>query len=153
MSYMPQSKSDTHLTPDEVFIEIFNSWGLCEEDFFDPCPANADFDGLLIDWKDLNYVNPPYAKRKGDKNTLLHKFVMKAIEEAELGKISIMLLPSKTDQKWFHELVRRGYGKYWFNHRLKFKNNKWAATQPHFLVRIAKPEYARKTPGFTGRMS
>lgn len=27
---------------------------------FDPCPADPDFDGLSIDWKRSNFVNPPY---------------------------------------------------------------------------------------------
>lgn len=138
-AYMPASKSDTHITPDEVFIQIWNNWGIAEEDFFDPCPVGAT-DGLEIDWQPLNYVNPPYGngKKNLDGDTLLTRFVRKALYELnENNYTTIMLLPSKTDQKWFHWLIKRNFQKYWFDHRLKFKNNKWAATQPHFLVRIA----------------
>lgn len=138
---MPPSKSDTHITPDEVFDKIKElGWG--ESNFFyDPCPAdpNRKFDGLEISWHKWNYINPPYGNGSKDKdgNTLLARFVKKAIDEVELGHFSIMLLPSKTDQKWFHWLLEREYSMYWFDHRLKFKNNKWSATQPHFLVEIA----------------
>ncbi len=134
---MPPSKSDTHLTPDEVHEVILSVWELDSRKMFDPCPANADFDGLKIGWEDWNYVNPPYGKIKGERKTLLSQFVTKAIHELEtFNHKSIMLLPSKTDQDWYHELVRHGYGIYWFDHRLRFKNNKWSATQPHFMVMI-----------------
>ena len=136
---MPKSKSDVHETPNEVFIEIYKRWGIYEEDLFDPCPVNPKFNGLEIDWKKWNYVNPPYGdgKKDTDGNTLLARFVDKALSELEEAHYSIMLLPSKTDQKWFHKLWKRGFEFYWFDHRLKFKGNKWSATQPHFLVMIS----------------
>ena len=31
---------------------------------FDPCPPNADFNGLEIEWKKSNFVNPPYDQQK-----------------------------------------------------------------------------------------
>lgn len=136
MSYMPQSKSDTHITPDEVFDVIRNKWNMEPFSFYDPCPANADFDGLKVGWHDWNYINPPYAAKKGERQTMLDKFVRKALAEQEQGNYSIMLLPSKTDQDWFHELIKRNLDIHWFDHRLKFKNNKDRATQPHFLVMI-----------------
>ncbi len=134
---MPQSKSDTHITPDEVFDVINEIWHIPKWEMFDPCPVDSKTDGLTIPWRPWNFVNPPYARLKGDKETMLHKFVFKAVHESILGHKSIMLLPSKTDQGWFHYLIRMKYDKYWFDHRLKFKGNKWSATQPHFLVKVA----------------
>ena len=125
---MPPAKSDVHLTPDKVFIDIFNKWGMCKEDFFDPCPVNPTWNGLDIDWQDLNFVNPPY--------TLLKEFVAKAISESLQDKTTVMLLPAKTDQSWFHVLIKNKYEIKWIEKRLRFKNDKWSATQPHFLVRI-----------------
>lgn len=135
-SYMPKSKSDTHLTPDEVHDVIDAVWGLDSKSMFDPCPAWCIWDALQIDWENWNYVNPPYGRLKGQKETLLHQFVMKAIKELKKGHKSIMLLPSKTDQDWFHELINWKFEINWFNHRLRFKNHPWSATQPHFLVRL-----------------
>ena len=45
-SYMPQSKSDVHLTPDKVFDMIKEYYGYDKSDLFDPCPENPKFDGL-----------------------------------------------------------------------------------------------------------
>lgn len=127
-SYMPESKSDTHITPDRVFELIQDKWNYKDDLFYDPCPVNGT-EGLTTPWEGLNYVNPPY--------TLLREFVAKAIEEAKNGNITIMLLPAKTDQEWFHDILDKGYEIKWIRKRLKFKNNKWSATQPHLLVRIA----------------
>lgn len=125
---MPKSKSDVHVTPDRVYSIIDTFWDLKKDDLFDPCPVSPDFDGLEIDWKNINYVNPPYTK--------LSEFVEKALEEKLKGNRTIMLLPAKTDQPWFHRLVHYWCEIVWIQGRLKFKNNKWSATQPHFLVMI-----------------
>uniref|UniRef100_A0AAT9J9M3 ORF37 n=1 Tax=Nitrosopumilaceae spindle-shaped virus TaxID=3065433 RepID=A0AAT9J9M3_9VIRU len=128
MSYMPQSKSDIHPTPDNIFDIIYNTWNLKRESFFDPCPVNPKFDGLLVDWKKYNYVNPPYSD--------LPLWVIKAVEEADYGKLTVMLLPCKTDQWWFHALLYHKFDMRFIRGRLKFKGNKFTATQPHFLVVI-----------------
>lgn len=128
MSYMPKSKSDTHLTPDRVYDMIFERWHMRKHEMFDPCPVNPEYDGLAVRWLQINYVNPPYS--------LLGDFVRKAIDETRFGNKTIMLLPSKTDQQWFHDLSPWHSDILWIRRRLKFKNNKWSATQPHFLVMI-----------------
>jgi len=131
MSYMPPIKSDVHITPDRVWDMIKEKWGYEKEQFFDPCPVNPQWNGLDIDWRDLNYVNPPYSRERGDKKTLLTQFVEKALEEKGT---TIMLLPSKTDQEWFHKI--KEFDIMWIRGRLKFVGNEWSATQPHFLVKI-----------------
>lgn len=125
---MPQSKSDIHLTPDRVYDLIKEYWGYSKDELFDPCPINHTWNGLEIGWHWVNFVNPPYS--------LLREFVSKAIKESILNTKTIMLLPSKTDQHWFHTLIDLNYEIKWIEKRLKFKNNKWSATQPHFLVMI-----------------
>ena len=46
-------------TPKKLFEELDK-----EFDFnFDPCPEYASFDGLAIDWKERNFVNPPYGNQ------------------------------------------------------------------------------------------
>ena len=131
MSYMPPIKSDVHITPDRVWDMIKEEWGYEKEQFFDPCPVNPQWNGLDIDWRDLNYVNPPYSRERGDKKTLLTQFVEKALDEKGT---TIMLLPSKTDQEWFHRI--KDFEIMWIRGRLKFVGNEWSATQPHFLVKI-----------------
>ena len=130
-AYMPPIKSDVHITPDRVWDMIKENWGWNKEQFFDPCPVNPQWNGLDIDWKEMNFVNPPYSREKGEKKTLLSQFVEKALEEKGT---TVMLLPSKTDQEWFHKI--KEFDIVWIRGRLKFVGNEWSATQPHFLVKI-----------------
>lgn len=134
MSYMPPIKSDVHLTPDIVWDIIKEGWGYEQNQFFDPCPVNPKWNGLEIKWKELNYVNPPYSKQSGDKKSLLTLFVEKALEESGT---TIMLLPSKTDQEWFHTLVKNNYKIHWIRGRIKFKDQTSSIQIPCFLVEIA----------------
>ena len=69
-------------------------------EMFDPCPFTHDiekWDGLKIDWQQVNFINPPYSL------DLKVAFVKKAIEESKKGKTCIMLLPVSTSTKLFHE--------------------------------------------------
>lgn len=90
--------SDNWKTPD-AFYNILNS----EFNFdFDPCPLNHDmaWDGLEIEWKQRNYINPPYSRK------LKEAFVMKAIAESKKGKVCVMLLPVSTSTKLFHDHIK-----------------------------------------------
>ena len=84
---------DNWQTPKYILDQIREEFG----EFFDPCPVNSDFDGLEIDWKDVNYINPPYSLK------MKTAFVKKAIEESKKGKVCIMLIPVSTSTKLFHE--------------------------------------------------
>ena len=69
---------------------------------FDPCPFQHDlekWDGLKIDWKERNFINPPYSRQ------LKESFVIKSIEESKKGKLCVMLLPVSTSTKLFHEWI------------------------------------------------
>lgn len=134
---MPQSKRQEHLTPDRVFDLIVENWKYPKWRFYDPVPIGTPFkspcffNGLYAEWGQFNFVNPPFEK------VILEKFVDKAITEAEKGKVTIMLLPSKTDQAWFHDIILEyEFEIVWIRKRLKFKNNKHHSTDTHFLVKI-----------------
>lgn len=133
MSYKPKSKNQEHITPDKIYDMIFEMSGV--SNLYDPCPIGTPykspcfFNGLYGDWREWNYVNPPYEVKT------LTKFVVKAVEQAKKGNKSWMLLPSKTDQEWFHQYIKHRHIT-WIFRRLKFKNNKDSATDPHFLVLI-----------------
>lgn len=66
---------------------------------FDPCPLNPNFDGLEIIWGLRNYCNPPYSQK------LKEAFIRKAFEQAQKGRLSVMLLPVSTSTKIFHEVI------------------------------------------------
>ena len=127
--YLPKAKSDVHLTPDEVYEWIEQLYGYSKDDLYDPCPVNYKYNALQLVQKKVNYVNPPY--------TLLKEFVADAIHQAkDYENITIMLLPAKTDQEWFHDIIAGEYRITWIQGRLKFKNDKWHSGQSHFLVLI-----------------
>lgn len=66
---------------------------------FDPCPLNADFNGLMVEWGKSNFVNPPY--NRIDKP----KFIQKAFDEWRKGKKCVLLIPAATGTKQFHDLI------------------------------------------------
>lgn len=66
---------------------------------FDPCPLHADFDGLQIEWGNVNFINPPY--NRVDKP----KFIQKAFDEWRKGKTCVLLIPAATGTKQFHDLI------------------------------------------------
>jgi site-specific DNA-methyltransferase (adenine-specific) len=57
-------------------------------------------DALLQEWKGSVFCNPPYSK-------LLGKWVEKAFDEWDKGNADtvVMLIPARTDTKWFHKYV------------------------------------------------
>jgi len=90
--------NDDWQTPKEFYEELNNEFNFN----FDPCPLNHDiseWDGLEIEWKERNYINPPYSRK------LKEAFVKKAILESQKGKLCVMLLPVSTSTKLFHEYI------------------------------------------------
>ena len=89
---------DDWATPSYFYAELNK-----EFDFnFDPCPYmhNTDeWDGLQIDWKERNFINPPYSRKLKDA------FVKKAIEESKKGKLCVMLIPVSTSTRLFHDYI------------------------------------------------
>lgn len=114
-------KSDNWATPHKMYKEYI------ESGYYDPCPLNSNFDGLSVDWKQKNFVNPPYSKIK--------QFVDKAIEEHKKGKEVILLIPARTDTKYFRKLVDYGCNILFITGRLHF-NNSNSAPFPSCIVRI-----------------
>ena len=112
-------KSDDWCTPKKLYNNLIS------EGFFDPCPFNSSFNGLLIDWKDKNFVNPPYSKIKF--------FVDKSILEHSKGKQVVLLIPARTDTLYFRKLVDYGCYIIFITGRLHF-NNSNSAPFPSCLV-------------------
>lgn len=54
---------------------------------------------LTVPWGTRNWCNPPYSKVK--------EFTAKAAAEAQNGSLTVMLLPARTDTRWFHDHIYR----------------------------------------------
>lgn len=106
------NSGDDWKTPDDFYNELNEKYHFD----FDPCPYQADFDGLNIDWGKSNFVNPPYSRK------LKEAFVHKALEQKAKGKRSVLLLPVSTSTKLFHEVILPNAEKIEFvKGRLKFE--------------------------------
>lgn len=108
--YMPKAKTVEWPTPDYLFKDIVQEFGPFD---LDPAatPENAkaprfftqEQNGLKQDWTPHKriFINPPYGAGLGE-------WVAKAAAAAGAGSMVVMLLPARTDVKWFHDYV---YGK------------------------------------------
>lgn len=93
---------------------------------FDPCPTSPEFDGLKIDWKNRNYINPPFKDIK--------KWVHKAYLESQKGKMCVLLIPSRTDTYWWHEYVMKANEIRFIQGRIKYEGAKFNAPFPSCVV-------------------
>lgn len=102
--------SDEWVTPDDIFLPLDFEFGF-EVDLA-ATQKNAKFSrffsiedsALNHDWADefprgAGWCNPPYSRG------LQCKFVAKASHEADLGFMTVMLLPARTDTKLFHRFI------------------------------------------------
>jgi site-specific DNA-methyltransferase (adenine-specific) len=92
--------SDSWATPKYLYDELNAEFNFD----FDPCPLQLgeithENDGLLKDWGNSNFINPPYSQK------LKEAFVIKAINESKKGKVCVLLLPVSTSTKLFHEHI------------------------------------------------
>lgn len=132
---MFSSKKTDWETPQDFFTQ------LDEEFHFTLDPAASDEnhkchryytkerDGLKRDWQgETVFCNPPYGREIGH-------WVKKGHMEARDEKTTVvMLLPARTDTKWFHDHI---YGKAeirFIKGRLKFGNGKGSAPFPSMVV-------------------
>ena len=76
-------------------------------------------DGLLQSW-DVGgpvFVNPPYGREIG-------RWVEKAYMESQKGITIVMLIPARTDTRYFHQYIYKKAETYFIRGRLRFTNEK-----------------------------
>lgn len=128
------SNTDEYETPQELFNELDNEFNFN----LDPCSTvenrkcsthyTKEDNGLTKDWGGYSvFCNPPYSNIK--------EWAKKCYEESLKPNTKIVLLvPSRTDTKWFHEYV---YGKAelrFIKGRLKFGESKGSAPFPSMIA-------------------
>jgi len=136
--YMPQSKTDDWATPQDLFDQLdaihhftldvaasstnHKTANWCGLDHENPKLR----DGLAISWENNRvWCNPPYGREIKD-------WVKKAHDESKHAEI-VMLLPARTDTKWFHDYAIR-HKVTFIKGRLKFGNGNVPAPFPSILV-------------------
>ena len=90
MNHNPNNKF--WLTPPEMYRKLDNEFHFD----YDPCPypRPEDFNGVAIPWGMSNYVNPPFRRSDGAFGAGPTAFVRKAIEEQQLGKSTVLVIPT-----------------------------------------------------------
>ena len=73
-------------------------------------------EALLQDWPGVVWCNPPYGKTIG-------KFVQKGYEEAQKGSLVVMLIPARTDTRYWHKYVMKAKQIRFIEGRLYFNQN------------------------------
>ena len=127
------STTDLWETPQEFFNQLDSEFHFD----LDVCalPENAkcaryytpDQNGLIQPWKGIVWCNPPYGRNIGN-------WVKTGYLASLNGAVVVMLLPARTDTRWFHDFV---YGKAeirFVRRRLKFGGSKNSAPFPSMVV-------------------
>ncbi len=134
--YMPPAQTDDWATPPDLFQQATgfhdfqldaaasSSNRLCEQWFGLDHPDETRRDGLTGQWVGRTWVNPPYGRG-------IYDWVKKAASHDDLV---MMLLPSRTDTKWFHEFVWHNAHIEFIKGRLKFGAGVSPAPFPSILV-------------------
>lgn len=121
------SMTDEWGTPKSVYDKLNQ-----EFDFdSDPCPLEPNMEGLKAEiWGKRVFVNPPYSK--------ISQWVKRGYDHAKKGNLVVMLIPSRTDTRWFHDYVMKSKEIRFIKGRLRFGNAKNCAPFPSCIV-IFKP--------------
>lgn len=128
------SNSDEWFTPQAIFD------GLNQEFHFtlDPCATDQNHkcdkyytiaeDGLSQDWSsETVFVNPPYSKIKD--------WVVKCSTESKKPNTTVvMLIPARTDTRYFHDYIYHKAEIRFIKGRLKFGDSKNSAPFPSMVV-------------------
>ena len=110
MAVMTSSEFEAWQTPKDLFARLNEEFNftldaaaskenaLCSEFF------TIEEDALSRCWKGRVFLNPPYGRQKtGD-------FVRKAVAERDCAEVIVVLVPSRTDTRWFHDVVYQQAG-------------------------------------------
>ena len=129
---MFSSKTDQWSTPQWLFDELNKEFhfdlDVCADESNHKCEKyfNKQQDGLKMKWGGRIWCNPPYGRQIG-------LWVKKA---SQAGTLVVMLVPARTDTKWFHDYIYHNEKAEirFLKGRLKFGNSKNSAPFPSMVV-------------------
>ena len=135
------SKTDQWATPQEFFDKLDDEFhftlDVCADETNYKCNQyfTKSDDGLKMAWGGIIWCNPPYGREIGEwvKKCSKHKGT------------AVMLLPARTDTRWFHDYIYNKAEIRFIKGRLKFGGSKNSAPFPSMVVIFRKEvnDYAR----------
>lgn len=136
---MFSSKTDLWATPQDFFDALDSEFSFN----LDACalPENAkckafytpEVDGLSQPWNGNVWCNPPYGRE-------ITRWVRQAFIATSTGNadVVVMLLPARTDTRWFHEYIYQKAEVRFIRGRLKFGDSTNSAPFPSMVVVFRK---------------
>ena len=133
---MFSSATDNWSTPQDFFDKLNDEFhftlDVCADETNHKCEHyyTKEIDGLSRPWIGTIWCNPPYGRKIGE-------WVRRAYISAQIGSATVvMLLPARTDTRWFHDYI---YNKSnteirFIKGRLKFGGCKNSAPFPSMVV-------------------
>lgn len=149
LDVMFSHKSDEWSTPQHIFDKLNQKYNFT----LDPASDGANNkcakhftmkeNGLTQNWHgETVFINPPYSKT--------YDWVKKAYHEVLTGDTTVvMLLPARTDTKWFHEFCMDPVlveSISFIKGRLKFGNQKNSAPFPSMIIEFCRPKSVPSKP-------
>lgn len=137
-------------TPDDFFQELHKEFDFSLDaaatDKTAKCPIyyTPETDGLAQDWQGHTvFCNPPYGRQ-------IAAWVKKGYEEAQKPRTTVvMLIPARTDTRYFHDHIYRQAEIRFLRGRLKFTrpggDERWSAPFPSMVVVWRSPEQEEST--------
>lgn len=128
-----KSNKEDWETPQHLFNELNKEFNftvdVASSDYNYKCKKHytKEEDGLQQNWdNDTVWCNPPYGRQ-------IEKWVEKAFTS---NALTVMLLPARTDTKWFHKYIynQDSVNVRFIKGRLKFGNAKNSAPFPSMVV-------------------
>lgn len=114
-------------TPNELYKKFMSGGHI------DPCPYHSVENGLLYNYSNAKiYVNPPFKD--------LNIWVDWIIKQVENLCTVWLLMPSRTDTKYFAKVFPLISDIYFFKGRLKYNDGKGVSPFPTMLLRIVNKE-------------
>lgn len=132
---MFSSKSCEWETPQDLFDELDKEFHFSIDVCATPKNAKcsryytAEQDGLNQPWNGIVWCNPPYGRNIGS-------WVRRGLLASVSGALVVMLLPARTDTRWFHEYIyhRNNVEIRFLRGRLHFGESKNSAPFPSMIV-------------------
>ena len=130
------SQNPSWSTPQYLFDELDAEFGFtldpCADDDNHKCGHyyTEEQDGLAQDWSgEVVFCNPPYGHQIG-------KWVEKAFREVYAGgcRTAVLLLPARTETRWFHDFIYHRAEVRFIKGRLRFSGATVNAPFPSMVV-------------------
>ena len=137
---MFSSATDQWATPQGFFDELNEEFNFtldpCADEFNHKCEKyfTKEQDGLLQEWSgERVFCNPPYGRET-------QNWVRKCFQEVTAGDcpLAVMLIPARTDTRWFHDYIYKKAEIRFVKGRLKFGDSANSAPFPSMVVIFKK---------------